>query len=132
MNNNKVLVLGANGILGKMMSLYLNSNKELEITVTSRKSTSFIEKNFNGEFLKYDALSNNIEDLIIKKGNFGCIVNCIGIIKPKINENDSDSVKNTIQVNSYLPIDLQRISEEQDIHYIQIGTDCVFAGDIGS
>ena len=38
--------------------------------------------------------------------------------KPKINENDSDSVKNTIQVNSYLPIDLQRISEEQDIHYI--------------
>ena len=56
MNNNKVLVLGANGMLGKMMSLYLNSNKELEITVTSRKSTSFIEKNFNGEFLKYDAV----------------------------------------------------------------------------
>ena len=62
MNNNRVLVLGANGMLGKMMSLYLNSNKELEITVTSRNSTSFIEKNFNGEFLKYDALSNNVED----------------------------------------------------------------------
>ena len=62
MNNNKVLVLGANGMLGKMLSLYLDSNKDLEITVTSRKSTSFIEKNFNGSYLKYDALSNNIED----------------------------------------------------------------------
>ena len=132
MNNNRVLVLGANGMLGKMLSLYLDSNKELEITVTSRKSTRFIEKNFNDKHLKYDALLNNIEDLIIKKEKFGCIVNCIGIIKPKINENDHDSVKNTIEVNSYLPIDLQRISEEQDIHYIQIGTDCVFAGDIGS
>ena len=131
MNNNRVLVLGANGMLGKMLSLYLDSNKELEITVTSRKSTRFIEKNFNDKHLKYDALLNNIEDLIIKKDKFGCIVNCIGIIKPKINENDLDSVKNTIEVNSYLPINLQRISEEQDIHYIQIGTDCVFAGDIG-
>ena len=44
MNNSKVLVLGADGMLGKMLSLYLDSNKELEITVTSRKSTSFIEK----------------------------------------------------------------------------------------
>ena len=59
MNNNKVLVLGADGMLGKMLSLYLDSNKELEITVTSRKSTSFIEKNFNGSYLKYDALSND-------------------------------------------------------------------------
>ncbi len=132
MNNNKVLVLGANGMLGKMLSLYLDSNKELEITVTSRKSTSFIEKNFEGSYLKYDVLSNNIDDLISKKDKFGYIVNCIGIIKPKINENDAESVKNTIQVNSFLPIILQRISEEKDIHYIQIGTDCVFTGDTGS
>jgi len=104
MNNNKVLVLGANGMLGKMLSLYLDSNKELEITVTSRKSTSFIEKNFKGSYLKYDVLSNNIDDLISKKDKFGYIVNCIGIIKPKINENDAESVKNTIQVNSFLPI----------------------------
>ena len=60
MNNNKVLVLGANGMLGKMLSLYLDSNKELEITVTSRKSTIFIEKNFKGSYLEYDVLSNNI------------------------------------------------------------------------
>ena len=67
MNNSKVLVLGADGMLGKMLSLYLDSNKELEITVTSRKSTSFIEKNFNGSYLKYDALLNDVDDLISKK-----------------------------------------------------------------
>tara|TARA_B100000287_G_scaffold5635_1_gene5477 strand:+ start:1405 stop:2319 length:915 start_codon:yes stop_codon:yes gene_type:complete len=132
MNNNKVLVLGANGMLGKMLSLYLDSNKELEITITSRKSTRFIERNFSGKYLRYDALLNNIDELFSKKDTYGCIVNCIGIIKPKIDENDVNSVKNTIQVNSYLPVDLQRISAEKEINYIQIGTDCVFSGDIGS
>ncbi len=132
MNNNKVLVLGANGMLGKMLSLYLNLNKELEVTVTSRKSTKFIEENFSGNHLKYDALLNNVDDLFNKQDPYGCIINCIGIIKPKIYENDANSVKNTIQVNSYLPLDLQRISVEKDIHYIQIGTDCVFSGDAGS
>ena len=33
MNNNKVLVLGADGMLGKMLSLYLDSNKELDFLV---------------------------------------------------------------------------------------------------
>ena len=132
MNNNKVLVLGANGMLGKMLSLYLNLNKELEVTVTSRKPTKFIEENFSGKHLRYDALLNNFDNLFNKQDTYGCIVNCIGIIKPKIYENDANSVKNTMQVNSYLPVDLQRISVEKNIHYIQIGTDCVFSGDNGS
>jgi len=132
MKNNKVLILGANGMLGKMLSLYLDLNKELEVTVTSRKSTKFIEDNFSGKHLRYDALLNNVDDLFNKQDPYGCIINCIGIIKPKIYENDANSVKNTIQVNSYLPLDLQRISVEKDIHYIQIGTDCVFSGDAGS
>ena len=48
MSNNKILVLGSNGMLGKMISLYLDSFKDLDITLTSRNSTEFIEKNFGG------------------------------------------------------------------------------------
>ena len=46
MSDNNILVLGANGMLGKMVSLYLKSNNELNVFVTSRSKNSFIEKNF--------------------------------------------------------------------------------------
>jgi len=36
MSDNNVLVLGANGMLGKMVSLHLKSNNELNVFVTSR------------------------------------------------------------------------------------------------
>ena len=35
MSEKKVLVLGANGMLGKMISLHLNSLKSFEVTVSS-------------------------------------------------------------------------------------------------
>ena len=46
MSDNNILVLGANGMLGKMVSLYLKSNNELNVFVTSRSKNSFIEENF--------------------------------------------------------------------------------------
>ena len=50
MSNNNILVLGANGMLGKMISLYLKSNNELNVFVTARDKSSFIEKNFENKF----------------------------------------------------------------------------------
>ena len=131
MSNNKILVLGSNGMLGKMIALYLDSFKDLDITLTSRNSTEFIEKNFGGKYLKFDAIVDNINSIINKKNKFDYVINCIGVIKPKINENDNNSVNETISLNSYLPSDLQLVAAEDDIRYIQIGTDCVFSGKTG-
>ena len=131
MSNNKILVLGSNGMLGKMISLYLDSFKDLDITLTSRNSTEFIEKNFGGKYLKFDAVGDNINSIINKKNKFDYVINCIGVIKPKINEKDNNSVNETISLNSYLPSDLQLVAAEGDIRYIQIGTDCVFSGKTG-
>ena len=50
MSDNNILVLGANGMLGKMVSLYLKSNNELNVFVTSRSKNSFIEKNFEKKY----------------------------------------------------------------------------------
>jgi dTDP-4-dehydrorhamnose reductase len=58
------------------------------------------------------------------------VINCIGKIKPEINENDSISVQNAIKVNALFP--LQLASLEEKFKVIQIATDCVFTGKTGS
>ena len=65
MSNNNILVLGANGILGKMISLYLKSNNELNVFVTARDKSSFIEKNFEKKFTNFQ-LSDNYSDNLKK------------------------------------------------------------------
>ena len=133
MSNNNILVLGANGMLGKMISLYLKSNNELNVFVTARDKSSFIEKNFEKKFTNFQ-LSDNYSDNLKKivDSNIDLIVNCIGVIKPKIDENNPNSIKETILTNSYFPLELQNLAFENQIKYIQIGTDCVFSGNDGS
>lgn len=130
MSSAKVLVLGANGMLGKMVALYLDSAKDLDVEITSRSKNEFVIENFDGNYYILDAnkLDQNPLEEIIKICDYDYIVNCIGIIKPKINENDVDSITNTILINSYFPQEIHKLAFENDINYIQIGTDCVFSG----
>ena len=132
MNNNRILILGSNGMLGKMVSLYLSSNKEFDITVTARNKNQFLESNFEGKYLIFDAVNDNLDQLLKKLDQYSYIINCIGMIKPKINEKDNTSIYDTVFINSYFPLNLQKISLEKNIKYIQIGTDCVFSGDSGN
>ena len=132
MSDINVLVLGANGMLGKMVSLHLNSKKDINLSVTSRTKTEFIDKNFNEKAFNFDLTSAYSENLKkILSNDFDFVVNCIGVIKPKIDEFDSNSVNETINTNSYFPLELQNFCNELNIRYLQIGTDCVFSGEIG-
>ncbi len=132
MSDINVLVLGANGMLGKMVSLHLNSKKDINLSVTSRTNTEFIDKNFNEKVFNFHLTSEYSENLKkILSNDFDSVVNCIGVIKPKIDEFDSNSVNETINTNSYFPLELQNFCNELNIRYIQIGTDCVFSGEIG-
>ena len=134
MSEKKVLVLGANGMLGKMISLHLNSLKFFEVTVSSRSKNKFIDDNFEGKFLNLDIdypLKNSLDEFLKENNDYKYIVNCIGVIKPKIDERKNISIQNTILTNSYFPLDLQKLAEQRGIKYIQIGTDCVFSGKDG-
>ena len=131
MSEKKVLVLGANGMLGKMISLHLNSLKFFEVTVSSRSKNKFIDDNFKGKFLNLNIdypLNNSLDEFLKENNDYKYIVNCIGVIKPKIDESKNISIQNTILTNSYFPLDLQKLAEQRGIKYIQIGTDCVFSG----
>ena len=54
MSEKKILVLGASGMLGKMVSLHLNSKNFFDVIVTSRSQNKFISENFSGKYLNLD------------------------------------------------------------------------------
>ena len=87
----------------------------------------------NGNFdsIAFRAGVDKVSDLI-KKTNPEFIINCIGIIKPRIDQTSTISIENAIKVNSLFPYELERAADDINAKVIQIATDCVFSGNIGS
>lgn len=112
----KVLILGANGMLGHACSQILSQSKGLEIHKTSRA-------NMDGH-IQFDAAKDSITELI-SRTKPDWIVNCIGIIKPHIKEDQASTVLTAIKINSEFPFALASAS---DATIIQIATDCVYSG----
>ena len=55
------------------------------------------------------------------------IINCIGVIKPNIDENSVNSVLNAVKINSVFPCNLNNAFAKKNKIY-QIATDCVYDG----
>lgn len=131
--NKKILILGGNGMLGKDMIRAFINNDFKNITYSTRKKPldrKFL-KNKNVKFLKL-SIDEKIEKNISKflKNKFEIVINCIGIVKPRINEEKFTSFKNTINVNSLFPKILQDSMNKKTKIY-QIATDCVYSGKEG-
>lgn len=131
MSNLKILILGANGMLGKMISLYFGSLKNYSIVFSSRSESTFLKENFHDSIEFYDVLNDNFYNFA-SKVKPDVIINCIGRIKPTIDESDPISVSETININSFLPLEIQKYASDNNTRYLQIGTDCVFSGKDGN
>ena len=116
----KVLVLGATGMLGHACSNVLRQNETLDVVNTSRNTTA--------GYLKFDASKDSISELI-SAVNPDWIINCIGIIKPHIDEKNIASINQAIRINSLFPQEIALASKKP---VIQIATDCVYSGNIGA
>ena len=124
---NKLLILGSSGMLGNMVSKYFINTSEFDIFLSYRNKTQHHQhENSN----KFDALSDDLEKLI-EDINPDFLINCIGLIKPEINEESNKSIKKALEVNSYFPLKISNLASEYDFKFIQIGTDCVFSGITG-
>ncbi len=118
-NNIKILVLGANGMLGSMVYFYFKNYTNYNVSGTFNKNKIY------SKFKKFNAISfiegKKNHNKIIK--NYNYIINCIGLIKP-------DTINNTekaILINSLFPHYLaKKVSRATKI--IQINTDCVYSG----
>jgi dTDP-4-dehydrorhamnose reductase len=129
----KVLVLGASGMLGSMVTDFLSRDESLSVTATMR-SQELIAKACH--------LANNIKWQIFKVKNENqtvqqfqefaepdWIVNAIGVIKPYIHNERPDEIERAIKINSCFPHWLARSFENSRI--LQIATDCVYSGSKG-
>ena len=113
----KVAILGATGMLGSMVRRYLSQQPGYDLSV----STRYV---LDTESTTVTLLSN-----LLRGHDYA--INCIGIIKPRIDELDSVSVQRTIQVNSLFPHLLAKAAEATNCKVIQIATDCVYSGTTG-
>lgn len=122
----KILILGSTGMLGKMVYSYLTENTSYKILSTEK------EVNYsNLNSTNFNVRSDSLEKILINF-NPDVLVNCIGLIKPNINEEDKNSINDAFLINSYFPLLISKLSNKYKYKYIQIGTDCVFSGDLGS
>jgi len=128
----KILILGSTGMLGSQVLRALQELKNFKIYATYKDNKkistlkNLIKIKRNVTFIKFNVgLFNKI-----KLSKFSYIVNCIGIIKPYINEKNQSSILEAIKVNSLFPHQL--IANGKKVKVFQIATDCVFDGSKGN
>jgi dTDP-4-dehydrorhamnose reductase len=126
-----VLVLGATGMVGSMVFRKMVEHfGEDHVVGTYRNNWSKIDK-LSGNLKQFS--SEQVESWIwpfLGNGEkFDYVINCIGVIKPNIDEHSADSVANAIFVNSIFPRELAAICRDNGIRMIHVSTDCVFSGE---
>jgi dTDP-4-dehydrorhamnose reductase len=126
----KVLILGASGMLGTaVVNEFLDFPGD--VTVTTRgKSLDTLSNQIS--HISFDASTDDISDAFANLGKVDYVINCIGIIKPHINDNDEKQRLNALKINSLFPQKLAEWASENEAKVIQIATDCVFSGQKGS
>ena len=104
---------------------FLNEKKfDVYLSYNSKAIYNFDIK--DDKTFKFDAL----DDLeFLKKYNFDVIINCIGIVKPRITNSDQETT--AILVNSIFPRKLSNIFFNTKTKIFQIATDCVYSGKKG-
>lgn len=112
-----VLVLGTTGMLGSVVYKWLRSNPALRVLGTVRRAAA-------ADLRVLDAESVMPPDL----QGIDWVVNCIGIIKPFIHDDNRDEVARAIRVNALFPLALARAAEDHGARVLQVATDCVYSG----
>lgn len=113
----KILILGSTGLLGNAVTKYFLAKDEYSVTATYRN----INYAFPDNSIFFDAITS---DFSILPSNVDYVINCIGIIKPYVNNN----IENTILINSLFPWKLSKWCVDNNAKMIHITTDCVYSG----
>jgi len=130
----RVVVLGASGMLGSIVVDWLCRDYSLRVTATLRSAElrqSMQDCCPTAEWRVLDIDNLAATDLVDLLDGAEWAINCIGVIKPHINENISAEIERAIRVNALFPYALARAAENCGVHVLQIATDCVYSGTKG-
>lgn len=117
----KFLVLGASGMAGHTIALYLKERGH-DVVGFSRRGVSFLEHQVLG-----DARDGHLLSEVLAEGSFDVVINCIGVLN-QFAERDPESAA---YLNGKLPHVLARLTEGAPTRIFHMSTDCVFAGNTG-
>lgn len=113
----KFLILGANGMVGHLISIYLIESG-YDVSTLTRRPFPY------GKNIVLDASDFISLKRIILNSNFDFIINSIGVLNDQAEKNKSLAV----QINSFLPLFLMEITSNTNTKIIHLSTDCVFSG----
>lgn len=117
----KFLVLGASGMAGHTIAVYLKEQGH-KVTALTRTPFSYCEN------IMADVTNLKLIGEIINTGNYDAVVNCIGIL----NQDAENNMHQAVFLNSYLPHYLSYVTRNLKTKLIHMSTDCVFSGKSGS
>lgn len=127
----KVLVLGASGMLGAMVTDVLARDSELKVTASARSGELLAlgkQRIPEAAWVPFTAGETDPAPLL-KEVEW--VVNAIGITKPLIHDDSAFEVERALRVNSLFPHALAKAAEAQGTRVLQIATDCVYSGQQG-
>ncbi|RDB41815.1 SDR family NAD(P)-dependent oxidoreductase [Halomonas sp. DQ26W] len=127
----KLLIIGANGMLGGSLHRYFSSDAGYQVmgSVRSLQAADRIKiMGFNNIYCQVEA--SKPPSIITALSSFkpDYVLNCVGIIKQL---SVSDSPVSSIKINSLFPHELAEICSEYKAKLIHFSTDCVFSGETG-
>lgn len=128
----KILIIGANGMLGSAILKFFCSQKNISIFATIRSSRllftlSNLEK--CKLYTNIDVERKNILLKIFNEVDPDLVINCVGIVKQS--KKISDILK-VISLNSLFPHYLAKLTAKYSARLVHISTDCVFSGSTGN
>lgn len=113
----RFFVLGARGMAGHMVALYLKEQGHHVIGFARQQSP--VCETILGDALETDLINREIE-----KGRYDVVINCIGILNQAVDRN----LTTGIFINSYLPHYIAQCCDTHGCRLIHISSDCVFSG----
>lgn len=127
----KILVLGANGMLGGSIHRYFsNTINDVIGTVRSDKALKQLtDMGFNNIISGIDVIDYKVLDRTISEIRPDYVFNCIGLIKQL---SQSGLPVPAIEINSLLPHKLAEICTKNNSRLVHFSTDCVFSGSKGA
>jgi dTDP-4-dehydrorhamnose reductase len=130
-DHQKILVLGASGMLGNAVYRTFASSPGYDVvgTVRSGSSTIALPDGARGALL-VGVDVEQVDSLVaaFEKVRPNVVINCIGLVKQLAAANDPLV---TLPINALLPHRLARLAALVDARLVHVSTDCVFTGSKG-
>lgn len=132
MNNHRVLILGASGMLGHTLFIRFSSIPNFEVHATVRKnddlSSLISDQLLSRVHSAVDANEFNSVRRVLSDVRPSIVINCIGVIKQSPTASDPIVA---ISMNSLFPHQLALACASVGARLIHISTDCIFSGKRG-